>query len=116
MAGENKTDMKMEEKMELRAEQMDSALENLENDLLAGWRIIGLGKLVYYDCERCNCIECTDCEICEPRFTLIIRTVYKPGERLVLYAKGRKVAEGDEEVKTFLTIRNVPIPKVISDE
>jgi hypothetical protein len=101
-------------KMEIWAEQIDDALEELESDLLVGWRIIGERRLGFYNCENCRlCSECGDCDFCEPLLTLIIRAFHKPGERLVLYASGKRIAEGDQEVKMFLERRNIPVPKVI---
>jgi hypothetical protein len=101
-------------KMEIWAEQIDDALEKLESDLLVGWRIIGERRLGFYNCENCRlCPECGDCDFCEPVITLIIRTVYKPGEKLVIYASGKKIVEGDREVIEFLERRNIPVPKVI---
>jgi hypothetical protein len=101
-------------KMEIWADRIDEALEELESDLLVGWKIIGERRLGYYACDKCVlCPECGDCDFCEPVITLIIRSVYKPGQRLVLYASGKMICEGDEEVKMFLERRNIPIPKVI---
>jgi hypothetical protein len=99
------------------ADRIDDALEELESDLLAGWKIIGERRLGYYACDKCVlCPECGDCEFCEPILTLIIRAYHKPGERLVIYASGKKVVEGDQDVVLFLKQRNIPIPKVISND
>jgi hypothetical protein len=104
-------------KMDVRADRADEALEAIEEDMLAGWRIIGERRLGYYSCDSCRlCPECGDCDFCEPVLTLIIRAIHKPGERLVLYAAGKRVVEGDQEVVLFLMQRKIPVPKVIGDE
>jgi hypothetical protein len=104
-------------KIEVWADRIDEALETIEEDLLVNWKIVGERRLGYYACDRCVlCSECGDCDFCEPVLTLIIRTCYKPGEKLVLYAAGKKIAEGDKEVIEFLKQRKIPVPKVVIND
>jgi hypothetical protein len=44
---------------------------------------------------------------------LVVRSVHKPGERLALYSRGTKLADGDEEVRKFLKERGIPLPPAL---
>ena len=79
-------------------------------ELPEGWAQIGRGLYGWYVCsETCEEYEET-CEECEPLLELVVRDVYKPGERLAIYVGSKKVVDGDEEVKKFLKSRGIPIP------
>jgi hypothetical protein len=44
---------------------------------------------------------------------LVVRSVHKKGERLALYSKGTKLADGDEAVRRWLEGRGMPLPPAL---
>jgi hypothetical protein len=76
-----------------------------------GWARIDKGLYGWYVCSE-TCEDEEPCEECEPLLELVVRDVYKPGERLAIYVRDKKVVDGDEEVKKFLKSRGIPIPFV----
>jgi hypothetical protein len=92
-----------------RWEAWSERLERIEEEVLGEWRPLGSGKFGWWG-DKCNECESLDCEACGPEYLLVVRSVYKKGERLALYSKDRKLADGDEEVKRFLHERGIPFP------
>jgi hypothetical protein len=92
---------------EIWAERMREAVEEIAEELLEGWGPLGGGLFGYWECKNCNR---RFCDACDPLYLLVVRSVHKPGERLALYNRGTKLADGDEEVRKFLEERGIPLP------
>jgi hypothetical protein len=90
-----------------RVRKMEREVEIAE-ELPSGWAQIDRGLYGWYACE---CETCEP-EMCEPVLELVVRDVYKPGERLAIYVGNQKVADGDKEVIKFLKLRGIPLPFV----
>jgi len=94
---------------EVWRKRLEKRLERIESELLEEWRPLGGGRFGWWGSK---CVGCKrTCEGCEPLLMLVVRQVYKPGYRLVLYGPiGKPVADGDEEVRGFLQEKGIPIP------